>query len=183
MTKSKLGSVLLILSLLFFVLCHSGEKSRLVVNLESGKRQTIVTYGTSLTAGGAWVGQLQQALDSRYPGQATVINSGKGAMWSKWGVDNLEERVIQKKPDTVLIEFAINDAYLPCKTSVVEAYDAVASESDHRSSEALEESARWTPVVHPGQCGSKDPRPARVAYQEAWRQLPKTLEEATPRRG
>jgi lysophospholipase L1-like esterase len=121
MTKSKLGSVLLTLSLLFAALCHSGEKSQIVVNLESGKRQTIVTYGTSLTAGGAWVDQLQQALNSRYPGQATVVNSGKGAMWSKWGVDNLEERVIQKKPDTVLIEFAINDAFLPYKTSVEEA--------------------------------------------------------------
>jgi hypothetical protein len=39
-------------------------------------------------------------------------------MWSKWGVDNLETRVIQKKPDTVFIEFAINDAYLEYKTTI-----------------------------------------------------------------
>ena len=31
-------------------------KSRLVINLESGKQQTVITYGTSLTASGAWVG-------------------------------------------------------------------------------------------------------------------------------
>jgi lysophospholipase L1-like esterase len=42
-------------------------------------------------------------------------------MWSKWGVDNLDQRVIEKKPDTVLIEFAINDAYLPYKTSLEQA--------------------------------------------------------------
>ena len=89
----------------------AGDRSNLVSNLQAGKQQTLVVYGTSLTAGGAWVGQVQKALNERYPGQATLINSGKGAMWSKWGADNLDTHVIQKKPDTVLIEFAINDAY------------------------------------------------------------------------
>jgi acyl-CoA thioesterase-1 len=42
-------------------------------------------------------------------------------MWSKWGVDNLDKRVIEKRPDTVLIEFGINDAFLPYKTSVEQA--------------------------------------------------------------
>ncbi len=97
------------------------DRSTFVSNLNAGKQQTLVVYGTSLTAGGAWVGQLQKALDERHPGQVTLINSGKGAMWSKWGADNLDTRVIQKKPDTVLIEFAINDAFLPYKTSVAEA--------------------------------------------------------------
>jgi len=99
----------------------AGESSQLVTNLEAGKPQTIVTYGTSLTAGGAWVRQLREALQTNYPGLATVINSGKGAMWSKWGVDNLASNVIQKTPDIVLIEFAINDAYLPYKTPVEDA--------------------------------------------------------------
>jgi lysophospholipase L1-like esterase len=44
-------------------------------------------------------------------------------MWSKWGVDNLEERVIKNDPDTVFIEFAMNDAYLPYETSVEKARD------------------------------------------------------------
>jgi acyl-CoA thioesterase-1 len=121
MNRSKLYTAVITACLLSATLCLATEKSRLVVNLESGKQQTIITYGTSLTAGGAWVKQLQQALESSYPGKAKVINSGKGAMWSKWGVDNLDKRVIQKKPDTVLIEFAINDAYLPYKTSVKQA--------------------------------------------------------------
>lgn len=96
-------------------------KSRLVANLESGKQQVVVTYGTSLTSGGAWVGQLQEALDSVYPGKAQVINSGMSGKWSKTGVDNLQTRVIQKKPDTVFIEFAINDAFLRYQTSVEQA--------------------------------------------------------------
>ena len=95
----------------------AGEQQALTANLKAGKPQTVVTYGTSLTAGGAWVGQLQGALDRSYPGLAKVVNSGAGGMWSKWGVDNLDERVIAKKPDAVLIEFAINDAYLEYKTS------------------------------------------------------------------
>ncbi len=81
-------------------------------NLEAGRAQTIVTYGTSLTAGGAWPALLQGVLDRKYPGLATVINSGEGGQWSAWGVQNLEERVLQKNPDAVFIEFGINDAVL-----------------------------------------------------------------------
>lgn len=121
MNKSKLYAAVLTICIISTTLCQAAEKSKLVSNLESEKQQTVITYGTSLTAGGAWVNQLQQALNHSYPGKAKVINSGKGAMWSQWGVDNLEKRVIEKEPDTVLIEFAINDAYLPYKTSVRQA--------------------------------------------------------------
>jgi len=95
-------------------------KSRFVANLAAGKAQTIVTYGTSLTAGGAWVWQLSNELNKDYPGLATVINSGAGAMWSKWGIENLDDRVISKKPDAVFIEFSINDAYSDYKMPVSE---------------------------------------------------------------
>lgn len=99
----------------------AGQDHQLVANLKAGRPQTVVTYGTSLTAGGAWVGQLQEALNAKFPGLATVVNSGKGSMWSKWGVDNLDSQVIVKKPDTVFIEFGINDAYLDYNTSVADA--------------------------------------------------------------
>jgi len=95
--------------------------SALVNGLKEGRAQIVVAYGTSLTAGGAWVTQLQQALDEKYPGLATVLNSGQGDMNSRWGVENLESRVIQKNPDTVFIEFAINDAFLDFKISTEEA--------------------------------------------------------------
>ena len=119
--KLSVSSALLIIFFLSGSLCQAGDKSKLVDNLEAGKAQTVVTYGTSLTAGGAWVNQLREALKSRYPGKAEVVNSGKSSMWSKWGMDNLDERVIKKNPDTVLIEFAMNDAYLSYKTSVQQA--------------------------------------------------------------
>lgn len=96
-------------------------RSRLATNLLAGKPQHLVTYGCSLTAGGAWVEQVRQTLDQRFPGLVRVTNSGEGAMWSRWGLENLEERVIGPRPDTVLIEFSMNDAYLPYETSLEEA--------------------------------------------------------------
>lgn len=92
------------------------SKAAFVTALEAKQPQTIVTYGTSLTAGGAWVKQVQQVLDAQFPKLATVINSAQSAMWSDWGVKNLDARVIAKKPDAVFIEFSINDAYLPYAT-------------------------------------------------------------------
>jgi acyl-CoA thioesterase I len=91
---------------------------RFTARLKEGKPQTMVTYGTSLTQGGAWVGQVEAVLKERFPGLVTVINSGQSGMWSAWGVEHLEERVLRRKPDLVLIEFAINDAHVPYNTPV-----------------------------------------------------------------
>ncbi len=87
-------------------------------NLKEGKHQTIVVYGTSLSANlNGWAKMVQDSIDKIYPGQVNVVNSAAGAMWSTWGVQNLDERVIAKKPDVFLVEFTINDAFLPYKTS------------------------------------------------------------------
>ncbi|MFC1452016.1 SGNH/GDSL hydrolase family protein [Verrucomicrobiota bacterium] len=111
--------------------CASGgsaeAKSRLVANLEAGKPQTVVTYGTSLTARGAWVEHLKQALDDGYPGLATVVNAAEAGMWSTWGVEHLDERVLRRNPDTVLIEFAFNDAGEESHISVEEAHQNLES--------------------------------------------------------
>lgn len=87
----------------------SADKSPLVTHLEAGEKLTIVTYGTSLTAGGAWVKQLAEVLEQQYPEQAKIINSGGSGKWSDWGVANLQKRVIDKKPDVVFMEFSMND--------------------------------------------------------------------------
>jgi len=71
----------------------------------------IVTYGTSLTAGGAWVTQIQTWLNDQFPGQCTLLNSGMGSMASNTGVKLLTPKVLDHKPDVLLIEFAVNDAY------------------------------------------------------------------------
>lgn len=86
---------------------------RFLSALQQGRQQTIVTYGTSLTAGGAWVGDLRTELDCRFPGLARVVNGGMGAMNSDWGLSNVDERVVAAAPDAVFIEFSVNDAYLP----------------------------------------------------------------------
>lgn len=82
-----------------------------------GVKQHIVTYGTSLTEGCDWVNQIRKYFDDHFPGLVTITNSGKGSMWSGWGVENLDERVLKKNPDAVFIEFSINDAYLPYETT------------------------------------------------------------------
>jgi acyl-CoA thioesterase-1 len=83
---------------------------RFITALQAGQRQHIVIYGTSLSKSGAWVPQLQAALDARFPGLVQLTNSARGGQHSGWGADNVETAVVALKPDAVFIEFAINDA-------------------------------------------------------------------------
>jgi len=150
----------------------AGEDSQLVTRLEAGKPQTVVTYGTSLTAGGAWVNQLRDALKTKYPGLATVTNSGQGGMWSKWGVDNLEKRVIQSKPDTVFIEFAINDAFLEYKTSVKQAQGNLATMID-RLLQARPDTEIILMTMNPPTGVHLERRPRIDDYYEMYREVAK----------
>jgi len=93
-------------------------KAQFVQHLDAGKKQTVVTFGTSLTAVGAWVDQFATVLEQNYPGQAKVINGAQGGANSDWGVKSLDQKVLQHKPDTVFIEFAVNDAVGKRRTSV-----------------------------------------------------------------
>lgn len=87
--------------------------SKLVDNLKAGKDQTVVVYGTSLTAGGKWVSSTQEWLASINPdAKVNIINGGQSGQNSLVGLAKLDSVVIAKKPDTVLIEFAVNDAFL-----------------------------------------------------------------------
>jgi lysophospholipase L1-like esterase len=97
------------------------DPCRFVANLEAGKAQTIVAYGTSLTAGSTWPSLVGARLDELAPGLATVVNAGQDGMASGWGLDHIDERVLSRRPDTVLIEFSINDAYVPYGISVAQA--------------------------------------------------------------
>jgi lysophospholipase L1-like esterase len=84
--------------------------TKLVTSLRAGKPQTIVAYGTSLTFDGAWVEQVESDLQTRFPELVTVVNSGGSGKWSNWGVEHLDEKVIEKNPDLVFLEFSINDS-------------------------------------------------------------------------
>lgn len=80
-------------------------------NLRAGLSQTVVVYGTSLTAGGAWVTALRHWLDEQYPQQVKFVNSGGPGENSDWGITNLAAKVLVHRPDLVFIEFSYNDAH------------------------------------------------------------------------
>jgi lysophospholipase L1-like esterase len=84
-------------------------------HLRAGTPQTVVTYGTSLTANGPWVKMLAPWFEARYPGLVTVVNSGGSGQHSGWGITNVQEKVVAKHPDLVFIEFGINDAHVRFK--------------------------------------------------------------------
>jgi lysophospholipase L1-like esterase len=96
--------------LLLQAIIPAAHASRLVDNLKAGKAQVVVTYGTSLTAGGYWGTDTKNWLSSFNPGLVTFVNSGMSGKASNTGVANLQSRVLAHLPDAVFIEFAINDA-------------------------------------------------------------------------
>jgi acyl-CoA thioesterase I len=96
-------------------------QSTLVERLKAGRSQTVVVYGTSLTAAGGWVSQVGAGLDAAFPGQVKLVNSGGSGQYSAWGIQHLETHVIQKNPDTLFIEFSINDSVARFDCSVAQA--------------------------------------------------------------
>ncbi|MEI7869148.1 MAG: GDSL-type esterase/lipase family protein [Candidatus Methylumidiphilus sp.] len=161
----------MILLLLTFNAIAAGQ-SRLVDNLNHGMPQTIVAYGTSLTEGGVWVSQLQTALKTQYPGLVNVINSGKAGRWSTWGVDNLESRVIDKKPDTVFIEFAINDAYLESHVTLQQA-SANIENMVSRIHKANRQVEIFLMVMNPPIGKDLENRPQFLGYYQMYRDVAK----------
>ena len=79
-------------------------------NLQRGDKQTVIVYGTSLTAISEWPNALKAYFDKQFPGQVIFINGAKAGETSNWGLPNLKERVLSKMPDLVFIEFSVNDA-------------------------------------------------------------------------
>lgn len=88
----------------------ASKPAKFLARLAAGRKTKIVTYGTSLTAGGAWVGGLECWLAGHYPGKVTVINSGMSGKDSIEGIAKLKTKVLDKNPDVVFIEFSMNDA-------------------------------------------------------------------------
>ena len=96
----------------FFRVALESKPAKLVTDLAAGSNRKIVVYGTSLTAGGAWVGQMNTWLSAKYPGKITLINSGLSGKNSATGLAQLSANVLAHNPDVVFIEFAVNDAFL-----------------------------------------------------------------------
>jgi len=79
-------------------------------NLEVGKKQTVILYGTSLTAAAEWPKAVKSYFDRQFPGLVTFVNAAQSGQESNWGVTNLQRRVLARNPDLVFIEFSVNDA-------------------------------------------------------------------------
>jgi lysophospholipase L1-like esterase len=96
-----------------------GEKSsQLIQNLDNGVSQTLVFYGTSLTAGGSWADEMEKILNEKYGKLIQVYNCARGGSNSGWGRANILKRVLPLDPDTILIEFSMNDAIVSRKIPV-----------------------------------------------------------------
>jgi acyl-CoA thioesterase I len=126
----------------------------------------IATFGTSLTADGLWQPELQRRLAHCLRRPVTVLNFGRGGTASSWGKANVQS-VITAKPDIALIEFAINDAYLPHKISLEESYanmTAIVRAIQHSLPDA--KIFLWTtnPTMEPD-------RPDIARYYRQYRQL------------
>ncbi|HEX3132120.1 MAG TPA: SGNH/GDSL hydrolase family protein [Planctomycetota bacterium] len=90
-------------------------------NLRAGKAQTVVLYGTSLTAGGEWAVATKAWFAEQFADKVTVINGAGPGQNSQWGLANLNERVLAHEPDLVLMEFSYNDAHEKFKLTVEQA--------------------------------------------------------------
>ena len=108
----RLPTLLRVLAILFLAALNDSRASDLLRDLAAGRARKIVVYGTSLTAGGPWVGQMQSWLGESYSGPVTIVNSGLSGKNSAEGVAQLSAKVLAYQPDTVFIEFAVNDAFL-----------------------------------------------------------------------
>lgn len=119
-----IGIRLTALFLLVIWICFNGQslfaQSQLVKNLRMGKDQLVIVYGTSLSSGNtgrSWMQEVSDAVNKKYGNHLKYSLSGKGGMWSTWGVQHLEDSVVSKNPDAVLIEFGINDAFEKYQTT------------------------------------------------------------------
>jgi lysophospholipase L1-like esterase len=110
MIKTLLLSVIICVASMANPVLHA-QPSKTITHLKSGRDQVIVTFGTSLTEKGAWVNLLQEWLDGEnFPGKATVLNKGlSGSTTKTHGIPNLARDVLSNQPDTVFIEFGMND--------------------------------------------------------------------------
>lgn len=102
----------LVVLTLLLVGSFASDASELIRDLAAGRSRKVVVYGTSLTAGGPWVDQMKNWVMGTYSGTMTVINSGLSGKNSAEGVAQLSAKVLVHNPDTVFIEFAMNDAFL-----------------------------------------------------------------------
>lgn len=100
----------------------SSPTSELLSDIRAGEVRKVVTIGTSLTSS-AWPGLMQTWLKSEAPdpNDVTVVNLGIGASNSQSGGINILANIKAQNPDTVFMEFSINDAFYASITQQISA--------------------------------------------------------------
>jgi lysophospholipase L1-like esterase len=155
--------------------------SQLITNLHAGKTQTVVTYGTSLTRPAEWPDQLNAWFATEFSGQVQLINRGIPSSSSQNAnpffdaLVNLDARVLSNNPDTVFIEFAINDALTGNNISPQQSRDNVNTMIDRilenhpdREIILMTMNPAWDP---PGQFGAGSARPNLAEYFQGYRDV------------
>ena len=144
-----------------------------VQRLSEGHPQRMVFFGTSLTREGAWVTQLTGALEERFPRLVTTFNGAESGMHSRWGVENLDTRVLAHKPDVMFIEFSVNDACARFEISVDEANRNLEAMIDRiqRSNPVCEVILQIMNPVLDRPAGHSGHRPRLADYQDGYRQV------------
>ncbi len=143
----------------------------LIQRLASGRPQRIGFYGTSLTAAGAWVPQFTAVLTEHFSGLVTTFNGAESGMHSRWGVENLDTRVLAHAPDAVFIEFSVNDACARFGITVAEARANLENMIDRirGHNPACEVILQVMNPVLDRPAGHDGHRPHLAAYQESHR--------------
>lgn len=94
---------------------------KVVAKLDAGEEVKVIAFGDSITAGGdatspelQYPARFADHLQKRYPkARITLENGATGGDTTVNGLARLDEKVISRKPDLVLVAFGMNDHNLP----------------------------------------------------------------------
>lgn len=144
--------------------------------LKAGEKQTVVAFGTSLTAYGAWVPQMQQWFEEKFPGQVHVINSGGPGQHSDWGAAQVSSRVLAHSPNLVFVEFSYNDAHTRfkltpehCRKNLESIIEAITSADPSTAIVLQTMNAPWDPPEGRGMTDSATNRPEPDVFNDNYR--------------
>ncbi len=175
---SVVGSLLLVTGIANSRSCYA---SQLIRNLRAGLSQTVVTYGTSLTRPGVWPDQLGTWLTTKFPGQVQLINRGIPSSASQHvnpfldALAQLDARVLAFEPDTVFLEFAVNDALTGNTISLQRSrdnlnimIDRILADRADREIVLMTMNPAWDP---PGAFAAATARPDLAQYYQGYRDV------------
>lgn len=107
----------------------SEKLGKTLAKLARGERVKFLFYGDSITTGCNASGTAQGAnippymppfpvlvttyLERKYGVKIELVNTAVGGMNTRWGLDNMEERLIAHAPDLAFVAFGMNDPSTP----------------------------------------------------------------------